>query len=159
MNLQKLNAWRCDQVATLLFCLRDDDVLLIHKKRGLGAGKINGPGGKLEPNEGLAACASRETLEETGISAEALVDSGVLCFSFSDGFSLRVHPFISRDFSGTLRETEEARPFWQPINDIPFERMWADDQYWLPHVLAGGRAYGQFQFEGDRLLEQRLILD
>ena len=27
------------------------EVLLIRKKRGLGAGKINGPGGKIDPGE------------------------------------------------------------------------------------------------------------
>ena len=40
-------SWEPEQVATLLFVIKDTEVLLIHKKRGLGAGKINGPGGKL----------------------------------------------------------------------------------------------------------------
>jgi 8-oxo-dGTP diphosphatase len=31
--------------ATLLFAIRDNPVLCIRKKHGLGAGKINGPGG------------------------------------------------------------------------------------------------------------------
>ena len=41
--------WVPQQRATLLFVLRDGQALLIHKKRGLGAGKINGPGGRLMP--------------------------------------------------------------------------------------------------------------
>ncbi|MBT4161861.1 MAG: NUDIX hydrolase, partial [Gammaproteobacteria bacterium] len=40
--------WEPEEVATLLFVVRDGRVLLIRKKRGLGAGKINGPGGRLE---------------------------------------------------------------------------------------------------------------
>ena len=33
--------WVSDEHATLLFVVRDGEILLIHKKRGLGAGKIN----------------------------------------------------------------------------------------------------------------------
>jgi len=35
----------------LCFLLRDGEVLLIRKKRGFGAGKINGVGGRIEPSE------------------------------------------------------------------------------------------------------------
>ena len=39
------NAWEPQQRATLLFVIHGGEILLIRKKRGLGAGKINGPGG------------------------------------------------------------------------------------------------------------------
>ena len=32
--------------ATLMFVIQDGKILLIHKKRGFGKGKINGPGGQ-----------------------------------------------------------------------------------------------------------------
>jgi len=38
--------WKPVERATLMFVIRDEQVLLIHKKRGFGKGKINGPGGK-----------------------------------------------------------------------------------------------------------------
>jgi hypothetical protein len=41
--------WQPSQRATLLFILREEKILLIHKLRGFGAGKINGPGGKIDP--------------------------------------------------------------------------------------------------------------
>ena len=44
-------SWIPEQRATLLFVVKDGQVLLIHKKRGLGAGKINAPGGRLDPGE------------------------------------------------------------------------------------------------------------
>ena len=50
-------AWVPEQVATLMFITKGERVLLIRKKRGLGAGKINGPGGRIEENETPAACA------------------------------------------------------------------------------------------------------
>lgn len=150
--------WPCDLIATLMFCRDGDEVLLIHKKRGLGAGKINGPGGKLDPGETLADCACRETREETGIAPLAPVDAGALCFSFADGLRLRVHPFVSEAHRGELHESDEATPFWQRVDDMPYARMWADDRLWLPHVLAGGRAYGHFHFDGDALLSHHLLL-
>lgn len=158
LNPQSLSHWPCDIVATLLFCVAGDKVLLIHKKRGLGAGKINGPGGKLEDDETLEQCACRETLEETGVQASNARSAGTLCFSFSDGLRLRVHAFVSEDFHGEPTETDEAIPFWQDIAAIPFERMWADDRLWLPHVLAGGQAFGHFHFEDDTLLSHTLEL-
>ena len=71
MNLQSISqiewsTWTPTDYATLTFILREGQVLLIRKKRGLGAGKINGPGGKLEKNESLAECAVREVQEEVG---------------------------------------------------------------------------------------------
>ena len=43
--------WEGGMHATIMFIIRDGQILLIEKKRGLGAGKINGPGGKIDPGE------------------------------------------------------------------------------------------------------------
>jgi 8-oxo-dGTP diphosphatase len=43
-----------------LFVIRDGHILLIHKKRGLGAGKINGPGGRIDLGESPQECAVRK---------------------------------------------------------------------------------------------------
>jgi len=56
--------WVPTERATLLFVIKDGQVLLIHKKKGLGAGKINGPGGRLEPGETPEQAAIREVQEE-----------------------------------------------------------------------------------------------
>ncbi|MEM4548010.1 MAG: NUDIX domain-containing protein, partial [Thermofilaceae archaeon] len=37
--------------AVLCFLLRDGEVLLIRKKKGFGAGKLVGVGGRIEPGE------------------------------------------------------------------------------------------------------------
>jgi hypothetical protein len=53
-------SWKAKDLATLLFVVQGGQVLLIRKKRGLGAGKINGPGGRLEPGESPeCSCARR----------------------------------------------------------------------------------------------------
>ena len=68
--------WEPTTRATLLFVIRDDEVLLIHKKRGIGAGKINGPGGKIDPGETAHGAAVRETQEELLITPTGVARGG-----------------------------------------------------------------------------------
>ena len=53
---------------TLLFLLKENQILLGMKKRGFGAGKYNGIGGKLEPDETVEQAMVRETQEEIGVT-------------------------------------------------------------------------------------------
>ncbi len=150
--------WRATDIATLVFCVRGDEVLLIEKQRGLGAGKVNGPGGKLEPRESVAQCAVREVEEETGVCIETLSSRGELRFRFADGYRLQVHVFVATEFSGVPRITEEAIPFWCGRDDIPYDRMWADDRLWLDAVLDGASVDGELDFDGDVLGKYHLTL-
>ena len=56
--------WNPKERATLMFILQNGRMLLIHKKRGFGAGYFNAPGGRLEAGETSLECAVRETREE-----------------------------------------------------------------------------------------------
>lgn len=148
--------WTPRDVATLLFVVRGGQVLLIRKKRGLGAGKVNGPGGRLEPGESPLACAIREVEEELGVVPDAPAHHGELSFQFTDGYALHCHVFRSEDCTGTARETPEAVPLWTPLDRIPFEEMWTDDTLWLPRLIARGRFRGRFIFDGDAMLDHEL---
>ena len=148
--------WQPKEFATLLFVVREGHILLIRKKRGLGAGKINGPGGRIEPGESSVEAALRETREEVGIEALCPQLRGELHFQFVDGYSLHCSVFVSSDFIGEPVETAEAIPIWTPLDAIPYEEMWADDIHWLPDVLAGGTVRGFFHFEEGKLLSHRL---
>ena len=145
--------WTPDVRATLLFVVRDGEILLIHKKRGLGAGKVNGPGGKLDPGESPRDGAIREVQEEIGVTPTGVEQRGEILFQFRDGLALQGFVFLARGCEGTPQETEEALPFWTPVDRIPWERMWADDPYWLPSLLAGHRIRGRALFDGDALLD------
>ena len=126
--------WEPKERATLLFVVKDGQILLIRKNRGLGAGKINGPGGRLEPDETPLEGAIRETLEELGIEALSPELRGELHFQFVDGYSLHCSVFIAPDFTGEPIETDEAIPLWTSLDALPFHEMWADDEHWLPAV-------------------------
>ena len=145
------DGWR-PRAATLVFVERGADVLLIRKKRGHGAGKVNAPGGRLEPSETPAACARRELWEEVGVRSGALHPSAVLRFhDRTDGHDVLGFVFRSMEFDGQPVETPEAVPFWCPWDAVPYEEMWAADRYWIPSVRDGRPVRGDFVFEGERL--------
>ena len=146
--------WQPRERANLCFIVKDDRVMLIRKKRGLGAGKINGPGGKLEPGETALAAAIRETQEEIGVTPLHIEERGVLHFQFTDGYSLHCAVFLARDYEGEPIETVEAVPLWFGLDEIPYDELWADDRHWLPQMLAGGRFNAWFEFDGETMLSK-----
>jgi len=143
--------WQGEMLATILFIVKDGQILLIEKKRGLGAGKINGPGGKIDPGETALAAAIRETEEELCITPHAPRKLGELRFSMSDCPDILCHVYRADDFTGTPTETDEAVPVWTALDHIPYSRMWEDDQHWLPLLLDELPFLGCFVFEMDRL--------
>jgi len=150
------NAWEPQQRATLLFVIRGEQILLIRKKRGLGAGKINGPGGRIDPGETPLEAAIREVQEELCVTPIGVRYCGELRFQFLDGLSLHGYVFTATDCDGDPQETEEATPLWAPIDSIPYDEMWADDRLWVPLMLAGTRFEGRFLFDGDRMLGHKI---
>lgn len=149
--------WQPTEDATLLFVIRDDSILLIHKLQGLGKGKINGPGGRVEPGETTHQCAVRETQEEIGVTPTGVEYAGRLHFQFLDGYGLRGDVFRASDFEGSPIETDEAIPEWFAIDAIPFERMWADDPVWFPHLLNRREFTGYFIFDDDTMMDHRVV--
>jgi 8-oxo-dGTP diphosphatase len=148
--------WTPEVDATLLFILQAGRVLLIHKKRGFGRGKINGPGGRIEPGETPLECAVREVREELCITPLHPEFCGTLHFQFRDGLTIRGHVFRAFAFTGEPQETEEAIPLWFAQDALPYDRMWADDRTWMPLMLAGQCFCGYYLFEGDTMLEYEL---
>jgi len=152
----KWELWKPKDLAVLCFIQRDAEVLLITKKRGLGKGKVNGPGGRLEPGETAFDAAVRESEEEVGLTPLQPRERGQLWFVFRDGYSLYVTVFTARAHRGDLHATPEADPFWCPVSHIPYEKMWADDRLWLPAVLSGKHIRGKFLFDDDTMLTQEV---
>lgn len=131
-------------------------VLLIRKRRGLGAGKINAPGGRIDPGETPIACAMRETEEELHVRPLGLSIRGELRFQFVDGYSIHAYVFIATGHRGTPTETDEAIPIWTSVHLIPYEEMWVDDALWVPRLLAGECFSGCFVFDGDRMRDHEV---
>ena len=146
---------------TLIIIQQDSRVLLGMKKRGLGAGKWNGFGGKLDPGETIEQAARRELQEEAGIEVNHLEKLGVIDFEFKGNPEIsEVHIFKATDFLGEVTESEEMKPQWFSVNEIPFNNMWPDDIYWMPLFLAGKKFKGSFLFsESNTILQQQLMAE
>jgi mutator protein MutT len=135
------------KLLTLCFAVRDGRVLLGMKKRGFGAGRWNGFGGKLEAGETVEEAARRELREEAGIEAHALRPAGVITFSYEhDAKSMEVHIYRIDGYDGEPVETEEMCPQWFAFEDFPYDAAWPDDRLWMPHFLAGKNVRGTFTF-------------
>jgi 8-oxo-dGTP diphosphatase len=152
------NVWRPVERATLMLVICGGRILLIHKKRGLGAGKFNGPGGRIEPGETPYEAAMREVEEELGIIPSGVRLAGELQFQFVDGHGIHGYVFVASQFQGEPRETDEAVPFWFSLDAIPYHNMWADDRIWVPLALEGKPFTGRFLFDGDQMLGCELML-
>jgi len=152
----RLHGWQPDLTGTLLFVVAGWEVLLIHKLRGHGAGRINGPGGKLDAGETPLQCAVRETFEETGVTARHARLAAVMRFVELEGDDWLGYVFVAHDHAGAPRSTPEAIPEWFAVDALPLARMWPDDRLWLPRVLAGERLHGDFLFRRGELLAWQL---
>lgn len=142
---------------TLLFLRSDNQLLLAMKKRGFGAGKWNGVGGKLEAGETLEEALVRECIEEVGVRPTDWTAVAELDFvqdaETSDPWHMFVYAYIADAWDGDPSESEEMRPKWFHLEDIPYGDMWDDDEFWLPYVLDGKKIVGEFTFDiDDRLL-------
>ena len=146
------DSWQPTEEAVLTFIEDEERLLLIHKKRGLGAGLFNAPGGRIDPGETPIQAAIRETEEEICVTPSELKEVGSLEFAFTDGYSLRCHVFKTSVYSGNPAETDEAIPQWFNKDDLPYGKMWSDDRVWIPLMLAGQPFFAQFIFEKELML-------
>ncbi len=142
---------------TLVYLMKGNKVLFIEKKRGFGAGFINGVGGKVEEGETIEECAVHEVKEEVGLKVKSLKKQGVILFINNNVEHILVHVFTSENFEGTPKESEEAKPFWIEKDKIPFEKTWGDDKFWLPHILNGGFVYAEFEFKNWKLIKPLIL--
>jgi 8-oxo-dGTP diphosphatase len=131
------------------------EVLLGQKKKGFGAGYFVGIGGHVEPGETVEFAAVRELEEEVGVlvAPADLNPMGNIIFLFParPEWNLDVALFEAEHWQGQIVESEEMVPAWFRPADIPYDRMWQDARYWLPHILDGIRLQARITYKEDNL--------
>lgn len=136
---------------TICYILNDkNEVLLQKKRRGFGQGKLNGPGGKMDPGETKEECAKREIMEETGIKISQMEEKAYLEFIFPPGqedSNNQTYVFVASKWEGEPEDKGEGELKWYKSSQLPLDKMWDDDQYWLPQVLAGVNIKMRFYFD------------
>ena len=156
------------QVSLCLLLKENQDnknILLAMKKRGFGAGKWNGVGGKIDLEKGdknVFDSAVRETKEEIGVKIKNSEKVAIIDFCFPEvpkekDFDQQVHVFLIRDWKGEPTESEEMAPKWFSAAEIPFNNMWDDDIHWLPHVLENKKIKAKFVFDKEDKVADKVI--
>ena len=135
---------------TLLVIVKDGKIMLATKKRGFGKGKLNGVGGKRQEGETIYETMLRETMEEIGVKPLNANIVGIINFKlYVDGEKAneKMHIYLATDYEGELTESDEMKPEWFDINNIPYDRMFADDRIWVPEVLKGNKVQAEVEFD------------
>lgn len=147
------------KILTLCIVHQHPKVLLGMKKRGHGEGKWNGFGGKVEEGETIEEATRREMREESGVEVGEINKLGVVEFCYQDGSgNMEVHIFCAKEFTGNPMESDEMKPKWFHIDEIPYNQMWPDDKYWLPLFLEGKNFKGKFLFnEANEIVDYSLF--
>lgn len=134
---------------------------LAMKKRGFGAGRWNGMGGKVKEGETIEQAMLRETQEEVGVKVLGYQQVALLHFYFSHEptWNQSMHVYLAEQWLGEPIESEEMKPAWFKLEDIPYKKMWPDDIYWLPKVLEGKFVDASFTFApGDELVSKDVLV-
>jgi len=124
-------------LATLVYCLQDDRVLLLKRRKRPYANCWIAPGGKVEPLEAPAACAIRELKEETGLVATRILLRGVVReISPSPAWQWLLYLYVVPAFDGVaLASCPEGELQWWKMQDLPSLLMPDADRIFLPAVI------------------------
>ena len=148
------------KILTLLIIHKDGKILLGMKKRGFRMGRWNGFGGKIHDGETIEDATKRELLEESELTVNVMEKIGVVEFSWKEkpDIILEANIFKATDFLGELTESDEMKPQWFSTKDIPYDKMWSDDKYWIPLLLENKKFKGKFVFDdNNNVLDYELI--
>lgn len=157
------------QLATLVFLVRDGNVILAVKKDKVGKGRLNGYGGKVEGDETLRECLVRELAGESKgfiVKEDDLLPRARIKFfnqeNDPDIPDMDVIIYVAERFTGKAEESlEMGKAEAYPFDAIPFDRMLPADHLFVPNILRGeclvGEVYFAPKFAGVERFEFRRV--
>jgi mutator protein MutT len=144
-------------LVTLVYARREDEVLLLKRRKHPFPGLWTAPGGKVDHGESPVECAVRELQEETGLRARDPVLRGVITeTSPRDDWQWLIFAYVVRDVAGEVTgDGCEGILRWWPVHEhTRIEMPPADHHFFAPVVLGDGHPYERtFHYDADlRLL-------
>jgi 8-oxo-dGTP diphosphatase len=134
-------------------------VLMLHRNSpdrpdDYHAGKWNGLGGKLEPDESFVDAARREVREESGLEVQDVRPLGVLQFP-----SFKAHKdedWLVFVLTADVGVDAVSRPLSGPEGDLHWKRsdellslnLWPGDRFFIEHVIARRPFAGTIWYRG-----------
>lgn len=148
--------------------LRDGDRVLLGVRKsvshGLGQNLIAGIGGKVGDSEETKSethgqTMYREAEEEVVVKVLEKAEMGRLRFIFThkkpdSSWNQDVTIYEITKWEGEPTETESTKPLWFDKDEIPWEKMWEDNEHWLPKVLSGKEVEAIFLFSDDNKISE-----
>ena len=123
--------------STMVYCLENDQVLLMKRNKVPNLGLWVAPGGKVEPGESPYECALRELQEETQLVADHLIFRGLVTeTSPTPDWQWRLFLYVATNFSGEMiGDVREGDFKWWPVNVVNSIEIPEADQIFFRHII------------------------
>ena len=144
--------------STLCYCLRGDEVLMLHrvkKKNDINKDKWIGIGGKFEANESPDECLLREAMEETGLKLTSWRCRGIVTFLPNEPLEGEyMYLFTADGFEGALTDCNEGDLQWVSRDFLDQLPKWEGDQIFLDLLWQDAPFFLlTLRYDGDQLVE------
>lgn len=140
---------------TLVFLIRENHILLIRgaPTKRLWAGKYNGVGGHIEPGEDVYSAATREVIEEAGISTIILRLSGIISIDTKQNPGILIFVFVGQTESTRTFTSSEGLLEWISLDKYKELPLVEDLPELIPHILQAYNTrsicYGKYFYSSD----------
>jgi 8-oxo-dGTP diphosphatase len=142
-------------LSTMVYCLKDNQVLLMQRHKEPNLGLWVAPGGKVEPGESPYECAVRELGEETGLHAHALQFRGLVTeVSPRPDWQWMLFLYVCTDVTGRLVGDQREGAFrWWPVEAVRGLPIPQADAIFFPKVVDLGQSFYDARYVYDADLE------
>lgn len=143
------------KITTLVYAMRDGQVLMMKRRKEPNLGQWTAPGGKVELHESPAECAVRELAEETGLIAASRPELRIIATETSPlaGWQWLMFIYVVQQVEGeVIWDCPEGDLAWIPIDQVLALPIPQADAIFYPLVVGETPGPISMKFEYDASL-------